>query len=155
MLRLRRWLRRIGYDIIGWTLMVVGVILMPLPGPGTLIVVTGLVILAQNNVWAERQLAPMKRQAFRAAKEGVRTWPRVVASAMGGMCVVCVGVIYVWSPPPPGLWPLDERWWLFGGTAAGVSIIASGLIALGLLVYSVKRFRGNRDPLRRARATEA
>ncbi|CAN5625222.1 hypothetical protein BH23ACT6_BH23ACT6_14080 [soil metagenome] len=135
--------------------MVVGVILMPLPGPGTLIVVTGMVILAQNNEWAERQLLPMKRQAFRAAREGVRTWSRVVVSALGAMTVVSVGVIYVWSPPPPSFWPLDERWWLFGGTAAGVSIIASGLIALGLLIYSVKRFRGDRDPLRRARATEA
>ncbi|MGB5951768.1 MAG: PGPGW domain-containing protein [Ornithinimicrobium sp.] len=154
MVRLRRWLRRIGYDIIGWTLMVVGVILMPLPGPGTLIVVTGLIILAQNNVWAERRLAPAKRQAIRAAKEGVRTWPRVLTSALGAMGVVCVGVIYVWSPPPPSFWPLTERWWLFGGAAAGVSIILSGLIALGLLIYSVKRFRGDRDPLRQARATE-
>lgn len=147
-------MRRIGYDIIGWTLLVVGVILMPLPGPGTLIVVTGLIVLAQNNVWAERQLAPMKRQAFRAAREGVRTWPRVVMSALGGMCVVFVGVIFVLAPPAPSFWPLPERLWLFGGAAAGVSIIVSGLIALGLLVYSIRRFRGERDPLRQARATE-
>ncbi len=147
MTRIRQWLRRVGYDIIGWTLLVVGVIAMPLPGPGTLIVVTGLVILAQNNEWAERQLHPMKMQAYRAAKQGVKTWPRIVGSALGGMTVVSVGVLYVLSPPPPKIWPLDERWWLFGGTYAGVSIVASGLIALGLLVYSVKRFRGNRDPL--------
>ncbi len=144
---IRRWLRRIGYDIIGWSLMVVGVILMPLPGPGMLIVVTGLVILAQNNEWAERQLAPMKKQAYRAAKEGVKTWPRIVVSAFGGMCVCAVGTTFIASPPPPGFWPLDERWWLFGGAWAGVSIVASGLIALGLLVYSVKKFRGDRDPL--------
>ena len=144
---IRRWLRRIGYDIIGWSLMVVGVILMPLPGPGTLIVVTGLVILAQNNEWAERQLAPMKRQAYRAAKEGVKTWPRIVVSAFGGMCVVAVGTTFILSPPPPGFWPVGERWWLFGGAWAGVSIVISGLIALGLLVYSVKKFRGDRDPL--------
>ncbi|MGB3830172.1 MAG: PGPGW domain-containing protein [Ornithinimicrobium sp.] len=147
MTRIRRWLRRVGYDIIGWTLMVVGVILMPLPGPGTLIVVTGLVILAQNNVWAARRLAPMKRQAYRAAKEGVKTWPRVVISALGGMTVVFVGVTFIMSPPPPRIWPLDERWWLFGGVWTGLSIVLSGLVALGLLAYSVKRFRGQRDPL--------
>ncbi len=144
---IRRWLRRIGYDIIGWTLMVVGVILMPLPGPGTLIVVTGLVLLAQNNEWAERQLSPMKKQAYRAAKEGVKTWPRIVASAFGGMCVVAVGTTFILSPPAPDFWPVSDRWWLLGGAWAGVSIVVSGLIALGLLVYSVKKFRGDRDPL--------
>ncbi|MGB3256540.1 MAG: PGPGW domain-containing protein [Ornithinimicrobium sp.] len=151
--RLRQWLRRVGYDIIGWTLLVVGVILMPLPGPGTLIVVTGLIVLAQNNAWAERQLHPMKVQAYRAAREGVKTWPRIVLSALGAMTVVSVGVTYIMSPPPPDFWPLDERWWLFGGTLAGVSIIVSGLIALGLLAYSVRRFRGNRDPLKQVRTT--
>ncbi len=74
-------------------------------------------------------------------------------SALGAMTVVSVGVTFVVSPPPPGFWPLDERWWLFGGTLAGISIIASGLIALGLLAYSVRRFRGNRDPLTQVRAT--
>jgi len=147
LLRIRQWLRRVGYDIIGWTLMVVGVVLMPLPGPGTLILVTGLVILAQNNSWAERQLAPMKRQAYRGAREGVKTWPRVLFSALSALTVIAVGVVFIWGPPPPGFWPLPERWWLFGGTAAGVSIVASGLVALGLLVYSVRRFRGDRDPL--------
>ncbi len=144
-------MRRIGYDIIGWTLLAVGVILMPLPGPGTLIVVTGLVLLAQNNPWAERKLAPVRRQAYRGAKEGVKTWPRIVMSALGGMTVVAVGTTYIMSPPPPSFWPLNERWWLFGGLWAGVSILASGLIALGLLVYSVKKFRGDRDPLEQVR----
>ncbi len=129
--------------------MVVGVILMPLPGPGMLIVVTGLVILAQNNEWAERKLLPMKKQAYRAAKEGVKTWPRIVVSALGGMSVVAVGTTFILAPPAPDFWPLDERWWLFGGTWTGVSIVISGLIALGVLVYSVKKFRGDRDPLER------
>jgi uncharacterized membrane protein len=145
LLRIRRWLRRVGYDIIGWTLMVVGVVLMPLPGPGTLILVTGLVILAQNNHWAARQLAPMRRQAYRGAREGVKTWPRVFLSALSAMGVVAVGVVFIWGPPAPSFWPVSERWWLFGGAAAGVSIVVSGLIALGLLVYSVRRFRGERD----------
>jgi len=147
LLRIRQWLRRVGYDIIGWTLMVVGVVLMPLPGPGTLILVTGLVILAQNNTWAERQLAPMKRQAYRGAREGVKTWPRVILSALSAMTVMAVGIVFIWGPPPPSFWPLPERWWLFGGAATGLGIVASGLIALGLLVYSVWRFRGDRDSL--------
>jgi len=149
--RIRQWLRRVGYDIIGWTLMVVGVVLMPLPGPGTLILVTGLVILAQNNTWAERQLAPMKRQAYRGAREGVKTWPRVIFSGLSALTVLAVGVVFIWSPPAPGFWPVSERWWLFGGTAAGIGIVASGLIALGLLIYSVRRFRGNHEPVERVK----
>ncbi|HKJ12295.1 MAG TPA: PGPGW domain-containing protein [Ornithinimicrobium sp.] len=151
LLRIRQWLRRVGYDIIGWTLMVVGVVLMPLPGPGTLILVTGLVILAQNNSWAERQLAPMRRQAYRGAREGVKTWPRVMFSALSALVVVSVGVVFIWDPPAPSFWPVSERWWLFGGTATGVGIVVSGLIALGLLIYSVRHFRGDRGRVERVK----
>ena len=33
------------------------------------------------------------------------------------------------------------RWWLFGGWGTGVFLIASGLLALGLLGWSMKNFR--------------
>jgi hypothetical protein len=36
---------------------------------------------------------------------------------------------------------LAEKWWLFGGWGTGVFLIASGLLALGLLGWSMKNFR--------------
>lgn len=115
---------------------------MVLPGPGLLLLFGGLAVLAQQYHWAHRWLGPVKKQAFRAAAEGVRTWPRVVLSCVGALSLIAVGVLWWAQPPEPPWWPLAERWWLIGGWGTGVSLVGSGLIALALLVYSVHRFRG-------------
>jgi hypothetical protein len=44
-------------------------------------------------------------------------------------------------PDVPGWWPLDDKWWLPGGWGTGVSLIISGVLALALIVYSIKNFR--------------
>jgi hypothetical protein len=36
---------------------------------------------------------------------------------------------------------LAEKWWLFGGWGTGAFLIVSGLLALGLLGWSIKNFR--------------
>jgi len=36
---------------------------------------------------------------------------------------------------------LGEKWWLFGGWGTGAFLILSGLLALGLLGWSIKNFR--------------
>jgi uncharacterized protein (TIGR02611 family) len=51
----------------GGTVVVVGIILMPLPGPGTLIVLVGLAILATEFRWAHRTRVWLGAQASRAA----------------------------------------------------------------------------------------
>ncbi len=133
--------RRTALEVLGWTLVAAGIAMLALPGPGLLTVVAGLMVLSQQYEWARRQLVPIKVQAYRAAKEGVETWPRIIASALAALTVMGVGVLVIVRPPAPGWFPLDERWWLPGGPFGGVSIIVSGLIGLGLLAYSVRRFR--------------
>lgn len=51
------------------------------------------------------------------------------------------GVFWGLRPPVPMWWPIADRWWLPGGWATASSLIASALIALGLLIYSIKKFR--------------
>ena len=55
--------------------------------------------------------------------------------------LIAVGVIWGIRPAAPGWWPLAEKWWLFGGWGTGVFLIFSGLLALGLLGWSMKNFR--------------
>ncbi|MFY0409290.1 PGPGW domain-containing protein [Solicola sp. PLA-1-18] len=136
------WGRRIGLQAVGWLLLVVGVAALVLPGPGLLMMFAGMAILAQENEWAERKLEPVKRRAFEAAAEGVKTWPRIVASSISATAVMAVGALWIVQPPAPGWWPLRESWWLVGGWGAGVSMIVSGIVAFVLIVYSYKRFRG-------------
>jgi uncharacterized protein (TIGR02611 family) len=47
---------RIAVGVLGTAVVVIGFILIPLPGPGWLIVFAGLAILATEFVWAERLL---------------------------------------------------------------------------------------------------
>jgi hypothetical protein len=140
--------KRVVLEVVGWLLIVAGIAALILPGPGLLMLAAGLVILSQQYEWAERRLEPVERAALRAAAEGVETWPRIAMSTLGGLAITAFGVLWILDPDPPGWWPLRDSWWLVGGPATGVSLLLSGFIALGLLVYSYRRFRvrGERPP---------
>jgi hypothetical protein len=132
---------RIGLEILGWLLVAAGVAALILPGPGLLLLALGLWVLAKNYEWADRLLDPVKRAAYRGAAEGVKSWPRIIMSTTLALGLIAVGVIWGIRPTAPGWWPLAEKWWLFGGWGTGVFLIFSGLLALGLLGWSMKNFR--------------
>jgi uncharacterized protein (TIGR02611 family) len=141
---LKSWFQRLGVEILGWTLIPVGIILMPLPGPGMLIVVAGVALLSRRHVWAQKILEPLRRKAVDAARYGVATWPRIAVSFLGGVWLVALGVVWWISPEIPefsilgiGFGPqLPAPGW---GTAVG--LWASAIAAWSLLGYSVVRWR--------------
>jgi hypothetical protein len=92
---------RLGVEILGWTLIPLGIVLMPLPGPGMLIVVAGVGLLSRRHVWAQKMLDPLRRKAVDAAKYGVATWPRILLSFLGGVWLVALGVVWWVSPEIP------------------------------------------------------
>ena len=55
-----------GVFVVGWAVVVVGIVLIPLPGPGWLVVFAGLAILATEFAWARRLLRWAKAQLERA-----------------------------------------------------------------------------------------
>jgi uncharacterized protein (TIGR02611 family) len=136
------WLRRTGIEIVGWTLIVLGLAALILPGPGLLALVAGLAVLSLRYRWASRFLRPVKAKAFETAEKGVQTWPRISASIIGAMSIMAVGVVWgVWARAP-GWWPYSDALWLPGGWGTGTGLIISGLIALSLIIYSCRKFRG-------------
>ncbi len=135
-------LKRLVLETLGWILVVVGIAALVLPGPGLLAIFAGVALLSQQYEWAERRLEPIKQRALRAAADGVETWPRVVISVSGALVLLACGVLWIWNPPAPGWWPVADSWWLVGGLATGATQIGSGIIALALIVYSFRRFRG-------------
>ena len=48
--------RRMGVTVAGVIVILVGIVLCPLPGPGVAIIIAGLAILATEYVWARRLL---------------------------------------------------------------------------------------------------
>lgn len=139
--RFHRVAHRTGLEVIGWTLVVLGIAALVLPGPGLLMLVGGLAVLSQQYVWAERKLHPVKKQAYKAARIGVKTWPRIAISALGALAFMTLGIIWMFQPPIPDWWPFNGDLWLFGGWGTGLSLVLSAIIALTLLGYSIHRFR--------------
>ncbi len=85
---------RVGVAVLGLLIVVTGIILLPLPGPGWLIIFIGLAVWATEFVWAERLLA--------RARNFVRGWtgwvvgqPRWRQLAIGAAGLVLVGAVAV------------------------------------------------------------
>jgi uncharacterized protein (TIGR02611 family) len=48
--------RQIGVAFMGFTVLILGILMLPLPGPGSLVIFAGLAILALEFQWALRWL---------------------------------------------------------------------------------------------------
>jgi Putative transmembrane protein (PGPGW) len=134
-------IRKTGITILGWLLTLAGLAALVLPGPGLLLMVVGLVVLSQEYDWAERRLEPVKAMAFAVAAAGVSSWVRIGVSALAALCLIAVGVVWALDPEIPTLWIVGPRL-PFAGWPTASTLLLSGLIALALLVYSIRRFRG-------------
>ena len=69
-----RYSRRAAVTIGGFVVVVVGIILLPLPGPGMLVILGGLAILGTEYDWAKRALGWSKKQAL-DARDRIRRKP--------------------------------------------------------------------------------
>src|SRR3954471_13428356 len=124
--------KRIGLEVVGWTLVVAGIAALILPGPGLLMIAGGLIVLSQQYEWAERPGEPIKREALKGAARSVETWPRIVLTSAMIAAITAAGLLWFVGPDVPGWWPLSDGWWLPGGKATGISQLLSALIALVL-----------------------
>ena len=140
--KLPPWIRRTGIEVAGWTLIVLGLAALVLPGPGLLALVAGLAVLSLRYQWAQRFLRPVKAKAFQTAATGVQTWPRICASVTAALAVLAAGIVWGLWARAPHWWPYGDKLWLPGGWGTGTGLIISSLIALGLIGYSFRRFRG-------------
>jgi uncharacterized protein (TIGR02611 family) len=137
--------KRFAVGTVGFLVVALGVVLMPLPGPGVIIVLAGVLILATQFEWAERRVEQVKEAALRGAADSVKSWPRIVSSVIGVVWLIGVGIVWGLGPPAPSWWPIDEKWWLYGGWGPGATLILSGVVAAGVLVYSYRNFREIKD----------
>lgn len=141
---LKRRLRDTASFVLGWALVIVGIPLLPLPGPGTIVIVAGVALLSRHYVWAQRILEPLRSRAVEAAKLGVATWPRITMSALGGLWLFLLGIVWWASPTVP---EFDLVGLHIGpalplaGWATGLGLLMSAFVGWGLLAYSVKRWR--------------
>jgi len=60
--------RRLIIGVVGFTILLIGIALLVLPGPAFIVIPIGLAILATEFVWAKKLLKKVKDQIKRATK---------------------------------------------------------------------------------------
>ena len=80
---LKQRLGSTGSLILGWFLVIIGFPLLPLPGPGMIVIAAGMALLSRHYVWARTARDWVGARAVESAKLGVETWPRIISSALG------------------------------------------------------------------------
>lgn len=88
--KLKRHSKRTAIGIIGGIVLIVGIIAIPYPGPGWLIVFTGLAILATEFTWAQR-LLDFAKSKYDAWAEWLKRQPlpvRLVVLMATGLVVI-------------------------------------------------------------------
>lgn len=138
---IKRNAKRAVVEGLGWLLVAAGIAAIVLPGPGLLMLFAGMALLATQYEWAEKRLAPIRRAALKGAADSVKTWPRIVVSALFSLVLIGGGITWGLQPAVPGWWPLASKWWLAGGWGTGGTLIGSGIIALAMIIYSYRTFR--------------
>jgi tellurite resistance protein TerC len=72
-LRTAEQVRRLSRIVGGFTLLLIGIVMLVTPGPGWLVILLGLGLLAAEFVWARRLMDRIKRQGERVRNVVWRT----------------------------------------------------------------------------------
>ncbi|WP_371774201.1 TIGR02611 family protein [Streptomyces sp. NBC_01438] len=91
---------QVGVFLVGLAVVVAGIIMLPLPGPGWLVIFGGMAIWATEFVWAQLVLRWTRRKVTEAAKRALdpKVRRRNIALTVIGLVIVAVLVgVYVWK----------------------------------------------------------
>lgn len=91
---------QIGVAVVGFAVIIAGLIMMVIPGPGIPAVLVGLAILGTEFVWAQRTLLWTKDQATKAAQRALdpRTRRRnLIILIVGVLLIAAAAGLYVWK----------------------------------------------------------
>jgi len=91
---------RLGRMALGFTIFIIGIIMLPAPGPGGLVVAAGLAILARDVAWADRLLRYLRKRMPGMAEEGPIPKSTIIVSIM----IAAAIFLTFW-------WAQDQSWW--------------------------------------------
>ncbi|MGW2391864.1 TIGR02611 family protein [Streptomyces lydicamycinicus] len=91
---------QVGVFVVGLAVVVAGVIMLPLPGPGWLVIFGGMAIWATEFVWAQLVLRWTKRKVTEAAQRALDPKVRrrnIILTTIGLVIIATALVVYVWK----------------------------------------------------------
>ena len=105
-------LKRFAVTIVGVALIALGAAMMVLPGPGILVIVGGLALLATEYVWARKMLKTARAKAEEVQEAAVASPVRTAGTLLFGVLLLGLGLAMVflrdvdlpfWSPVTGGI----------------------------------------------------
>ena len=114
-----RHVKRGAVTVAGFGLIGVGGLFLFLPGPGFLVIVAGLAVLATEYVWARNALDSAKTKAEQAAAASVKTPLRTAGTVLMGVGIVVAGFVLIAVDSLP-----------FSGPITGGFVVLSGVVVL-------------------------
>lgn len=96
---------RVVIAVVGLAVVAVGLVLVPLPGPGWLIVFAGVAVWSLEFDWADRLQRYGRRQVGRWARWLARQgWPvRIAIGVATAICAAAVIALGLWASFGPGV----------------------------------------------------
>jgi uncharacterized protein (TIGR02611 family) len=91
---------QVGIFVIGLAIVVVGIIMLPLPGPGWVVIFGGMAVWATEFVWAQLVLRWTKRKVTEAAQRALDPKVRrrnIILTSIGLVIVAVLVGIYLWK----------------------------------------------------------
>ncbi|MEU2263342.1 TIGR02611 family protein [Streptomyces sp. NPDC019645] len=102
---------QVGVFIVGLAVVVAGVIMLPLPGPGWLVIFAGMAIWATEFVWAQLVLHWTKRKVTEAAQRALDPKVRrrnIILTTVGLVIIGVLCAVYLWKFGFMMPWKIDQ-----------------------------------------------
>lgn len=116
--------RKLVVLIVGVAVLLAGFALLALPGPGMIVIIVGLLILATEFAWAQRWLDYAVEKVAGATTQAQQSKSGRIMLALSGVTLMAVGVVVI---------VFFSTW-----VVAGVSLIFAGVIGLCTLLPKVQ-----------------
>ncbi|MFI7101622.1 TIGR02611 family protein [Streptomyces sp. NPDC050161] len=100
-----------GVFVVGLAVVAVGVVMLPLPGPGWLVIFAGMAIWATEFVWAQLVLRWTKRKVTEAAHKALDPKVRrrnIILTSVGVVIIAVLLAVYVAQFGFAMPWNIDE-----------------------------------------------
>ena len=127
---LARLLRRIAVTVVGIVILAVGLVLLVAPGPGLLVILLAMIVLAAEYEWARRHLAAVRARARSAADKAAASRVATAAAVLFGIGAIGLGGVLIFTDVLP-----------LSGVGTGASVALGGLTVLATTAYSVRELR--------------
>ncbi|MEU3416521.1 MULTISPECIES: TIGR02611 family protein [unclassified Streptomyces] len=91
---------QVGIFVVGLAVVVAGIIMLPLPGPGWVVIFGGMAIWATEFVWAQLVLRWTKRKVTEAAQRALDPKVRrrnITLTVIGLVVIAVLAGIYLWK----------------------------------------------------------